>query len=365
MKNDDKTEKPTPKHKKEARREGRVAKSPDVSSWLVVLAASALLPSLFHAGELRLTGLFAQVSHVVSRPSLPGAQQVLSSGLGDVLALVLPLVGALAAVAVFANVAQSGLLLSAKAAAPKWSHLNPLQGLKRLVSPQSLWQLLKQVLKLALLVALVEPTLSGIVHQLAGARPVDMTPMIGFAGGRLISMMRVVALGGLLIGAADFAVQRRKLSKSLKMTKQQVKEENRQSEGDPHMKGAVRRKQRTMSRLRMMAAVAGADVVITNPTHLAIALRYEPAHGGAPRVVAKGADSLAARIREEAAKHDVPIVEDPPLTRAVYAACDIDDAIPAELYLAVARVLAFVFSLPALVRSSGTAHHRPQTALLA
>ncbi len=365
MKNDDKTEKPTAKRKKEAKRDGRVAKSPDLSGWLVLLAATMLLPTLFHTGETRLTGLFTQMTHIISRPSVPAAQQLLGAGLGDVAVLVLPLLGAMAAIAVFANVAQHGLVLSAKAAAPKWSHLNPLTGLKQLMSPQTLWQLAKQLLKLALLVAVVYPALTGLVHQLIGAQPVDITPMLDLTGGRLIGMIRQVAVGGLLLGVADYAVQRRQLTKSLKMTKHEVKEEHRQSDGDPHVKGAVRRKQRTLSRLRMMAAVANADVVITNPTHFAVALRYDPSIGGAPRVVAKGADALAARIRQEAATHQVPIVEDPPLTRAVYAACDLDDAIPAELYLAVARLLAFVFTLPVVVRRSGITHHRPQSALLA
>lgn len=365
MKNDDKTEKPTAKRKKEAKRDGRVAKSPDVSGWLVVLVSSLLVPTLFHAGATRLEGLFAQVSNVITHPSQAGAVQILGTGLGDVAALLLPALGAVMVVAVSANIAQTGLVLSAKAAAPKWSHLNPLQGVKKLFSVQSLWQLVKQTLKLAVLLAVAYPTLSGLVHQLLGAQSVDMTPMVDLAGGQLIGMIRAVALGGLLLGAADYAVQRHQLQKSLKMTKHEVKEEHRQSEGDPHIRGAVRRKQRTLSRLRMMAAVANADVVITNPTHYAVALRYDPSTGGAPRVVAKGADAVAARIREEAAAHEVPVVEDPPLTRAVYAACDLDDAIPAELYLAVARLLAFVFTLPAVVRRSGIAHHRPQSALLA
>ncbi len=365
MKNDDKTEKPTPKRKKEARRKGQVAKSVDVSGWLTVLVASMLLPSLLHAATNRLTGLFAQAAGVMTRPSQGGALQVLSSGLGDVFALVLPLAGSMAVVGVIANVAQTGPVVSLHAAAPKWEHLNPLAGVKRLFSLSSLWQLAKQVLKLALLVAVAGPGLNGLAHQLLGSRPVDMTPMIAYSGGKMLSLVRQVALGGLLLGIADFAVQRRRMAKSMKMTKQEVKDEARQSEGDPVVKGAIRRKQRTLSRMRMMAAIAGADVVITNPTHFAVALRYDPAAGGAPRVVAKGADALAARIREEATRHAVPIVEDPPLTRAVFAACDIDDAIPAELYLAVARLLAFVFTLPAAVRRSGVAHHRPNSALVA
>jgi len=151
----------------------------------------------------------------------------------------------------------------------------------------------------------------------------------------------------------------------LKMTKQEVKEEHRQAEGDQLVKHQMRRQAYRMSRSRMMAAVITADLVVTNPDHYAVALRYEVGGGRAPRVVAKGADEMAIRIREQAKTHHVPVVEDPPLARAVYAVCDIDEQIPRELYVAVARLLAFVFMLPAIVKSSGTVHHRPTSALVA
>ncbi len=155
------------------------------------------------------------------------------------------------------------------------------------------------------------------------------------------------------------------MNKQLKMSKQQVKEESRQQDGDPLVKRAIRRKQITMSRNRMMAAVSGADVVVTNPPHYSVAIRYEAGAGLAPVVVAKGAGLVALKIREKATESKVPIVEDPPLARAIYGACDIGSPIPTELYLAVARLLAFVFTLPAMVRASGHVHRRPSTALVA
>jgi flagellar biosynthetic protein FlhB len=149
------------------------------------------------------------------------------------------------------------------------------------------------------------------------------------------------------------------------MSKREIKDESRQADGDPLVKREVRRKQLRLSRSRMMAAVAGADVVITNPTHYAVALRYQAGRGNAPQVVAKGLDEVALRIRAEATKHSVPIIEDRPLAQAIFAACEIDDYVPKEFYVAVARVLAFVFTLPDVVRSSGTVHRRPTSAMVA
>jgi flagellar biosynthetic protein FlhB len=169
---------------------------------------------------------------------------------------------------------------------------------------------------------------------------------VSLVAGTAMSLMRDVALAGLAMGLADYAYQRQRINKQLRMTRHEVKQEHRQSEGDPHVKGAIRSRQLAMSRNRMMSAVADADVVLVNPTHVAVALRYQPDRG-APRVVAKGAGSVAARIREEAEKHRVPMVHDVPLARALHKACDLDQEIPAELFTAVAQVLAFVLALRA------------------
>lgn len=362
---DDRTEKPTPKRKRDAKRKGQVAKSRDVAGWLVVLLATLLVPVLFHTGEQRLTGLFGLGEQVMADPSPSGALRVLQTGLGDAAVLILPVVGAFAVVAVAANVAQSGLVFSLHAAAPKFDHLNPVAGIKRLMSANSLWLLAKQVLKLVALVVVAGKIIDALGTTIVGSDPVDVTPMVTYAGSTILGLVRDVAVAGLLLGIADYAVERRRLNKSLMMTKHEVKEESRQSEGDPLVKREVRRKQMRLSRSRMMAAVAGADVIVINPTHFAVALRYEPVKGRAPRVVAKGIDELALRIRELALEHKVPIVEDPPLARAIYAACDVDTDIPQELYVAVARLLAFVFTLPTMLKTSGLTHRRPVTALVA
>lgn len=365
MAQDDRTEKPTAKRKKEAKRKGQVAKSPDVSSWLILLAGSVLIPDLFRTADTKLLQMWGQVNTVIADPTTPAAVAVFEKGLSDSLSLILPTIAVFAVVGVFANVAQSGLMLSLEAARPKWNKLNPLTGIKNLFSTQSLWQLGKEVIKVVVLVLMAYGSVSGLSHTLIGSQPVDMTPIVAYTGKSLLGLVQKVAVIGFILSLGDYAWSRRKLNKSLKMTKQQVKEEHIQSDGNPHIKGAVRKQMYKMSRSRMMAAVAGSDVIVINPTHFAVALRYEREGGGTPVVVAKGADELALRIREEGQKHKVPVVEDPPLARAIYAACDIDEPIPPQLFLAVARLLAFVFTLHPVVRAAGLVHRRPVSAMTA
>ncbi|MFC0082810.1 flagellar biosynthesis protein FlhB [Aciditerrimonas ferrireducens] len=362
---DERTEKPTPKRRREARQEGQIAKTPELAGWLAVLVASMALPAAFGYGERRVVGVLAQANHVMADPTSAGALAVLRTGLVAAAEIVLPVAGVMAAVSLVVTAAQVGPVLAWKAARPQFSRLNPLTGIKRLFSAQSLWMLAKEVLKLAVIGALAYRTMDAMVRLMLGAQLTGIGPAVAYAGGALVGLVRQVALAGLVLAGFDYAFQRRRVGQQLKMTKQEVKEEFRQHEGDPLLKGQIRKKQRALSRLRMMAAVAKADVVVTNPTHVAVALRYEPGSGQAPRVVAKGADHLAARIREEARRHGVPVVEDPPLARALHAACDLDDLVPVELYLAVARLLAFVFTLPDVVRRSGRVHRRPVSAMVA
>jgi flagellar biosynthetic protein FlhB len=363
--NEDRTEKPTPKRKREARRKGQVARSPDVSGWLVLLAASLVAPTIFGSAEKRLFNLMGAVANVVGQPTTAGVTRVFDQGLSDVTTIVLPVLGGFAVLGLAANFAQTGLVLTTENLTPKWERINPLKGIKRMASGRTLWELGKQTAKLALLVVVCYGILAGMVRSLITTQPVGLGPILSYTGSKVLLLLRAGAGLGLLIGLADYAFQRKTLQKSLKMTRHEVKEEHRQSEGDPLLRREVRRKMFRLSRSRMMAAVAHADVVVVNPTHFAVALRYEPGRGRAPRVVAKGADELATRIREEARKHSVPVIQDAPVARAIYAACDADEQIPADLYVAVARLLAFVFTLPAPVRASGTVHRRRTSAMVA
>lgn len=360
-----KTEKPTAKRKKDAKKKGQVARSSEIGGWFALLIATFALPAVFGAAEQRILGLTTVVSNVMAAPSLPKAVGVLSMGLGDMLTITLPIAVVMAVLATASSVAQVGFVLSTKGIKPDFSKLNPVTGIKRVISVRGVWELAKSLLKLAVIGVLATKDIIGLWHTLVGAEPVAMGPLIDYAGATFLGFVRTLAIVGLLLGLADFAFQRRQMGKSLMMTKHEVKEEHRQQDGDPGLKGAIRRKQFSMSRLRMMAEVARADLIVTNPTHVAVALRYDRARSSAPRVVAKGSDAVAARIRETATEHGVPIVEDPPLARAVFAACEIDDLIPATLYMAVARLLAFVYTLPPALRHERPVHRRPVSALVA
>ena len=362
---DDRTEKPTAKRKKDARSEGQIAKTPELAGWLSMLAVAQAAPSYYGSAEKRVVGVFTEASHVMANPTAPGALTVLEHGLAQALYIMLPILGVIMVLGLFATVAQVGFVVATKAAAPKLSRLNPIQGIRHLFSAATVWQLVKEILKLSIIGLLSYQIMAGMVRQLVYAQPTGMGPVLAYAGGRILALVREVAVAGLLVAVGDYAFQRRRTNKDLKMTKQEVKEESKSQEGDPQVKGKIKAKQRQMSRMRMMAAVAGADVVVTNPTHFAVALRYEPGTGQAPRVVAKGADEVARRIREVAAEHSVPIVEDPPVARALFAACEVDAFVPQELFMAVARLLAFVFTLPAMARASGSVHRRPTSAMVA
>lgn len=361
----DKTEKPTAKRKKDARAKGQVARSAEVGGWFSLLVATMALPVVFHIAEIRILGLQTQVADTMANPSVPKSLAILGSGLTDFIVIALPFGLVMAILAAVAAFAQVGLVASTKAITPQFSKLNPINGIKRLFSPRGVWELIKSLLKLALITGLAGQAIQKLWHTLVGTQPVAMSPLISFAGTSLMGFVRTISVVGLVMGLADYAFQKYRLNKDLMMSKQEIKEERRQEDGDPAQKGNIRRRQRSMSRLRMMAEVARADLIVTNPTHVAVALRYDKARSSAPRVVAKGADEVAARIRAEAAKHQVPMVEDRPLARAVYAACEVGDQIPQELYVAVARLLAFVYSLSPALRSARPVHRRPVTAMVA
>jgi len=360
----EKTEKATPKRKKDARNKGQVARSADLGGWLSLLIATSAMPAVFGLAEKRLVGLEGVVTRVIANPTVPGALAVLGSGLSDAMMIILPIGAVMALLGVSVSVAQVGLNLSGHGITPKFSKLNPVQGLKRVLSKRGLWELAKSLIKMTVIGFLAYRSILGMWHTLVGTQPVAIGPLLTYAGSTLIGFVRTIAIAGFLLGVADYAYQRRKLNSDLKMTKQEVKEESKQREGDPRLKGAIRRKQRSMSRLRMMAEVARADVIITNPTHYAVALKYDRGRSSAPRVVAKGADDVAARIREAATEHGVPILEDPPLARAIFAACEIEDEIPEAMYMAVARLLAFVYALSPALRSARPVHRRPVSALV-
>ena len=237
--------------------------------------------------------------------------------------------------------------------------INPITGAKRLFSMQSTFQAGKELAKLLLLSALVYFTLYKTMMGLAMNGPYAISDIITVVGKTLGTFIKQVALIGIVIGIADYLFSRKKTNDGMKMSKHEIKEEGRQQDLPPEVRGQIRRKQRQMSRNRMMAAMNEADVIVVNPVHIAIALKYDP-EKGAPKVLAKGAGFIAEKIREKAEENDIPMVQDIPLARALHRACDVDDEIPAALFQAVARVLAFVFALRGRGTSSGF-HKMPGT----
>jgi flagellar biosynthetic protein FlhB len=353
MPKDDKTEAPTPKRRSEAREKGQVAKSTDLNGAVVMIAGLigllALGGAIAHAAGSAMQDAFSQVArpgNVTSGVGLHGLFKLIETTL---LKTVAPIAGLCLALAVLANVAQAGLKFTPKAVTPSWERLNPVAGAKRIFGPRAGFETAKALVKVAVV--------GGVV---AVALIPDMTHLkasVGTTPGALSTLLRSsitglamrAAAGYLLIGAVDYAWQRRQLENSLKMTKQEVRDEAKQHDLPAEVKTAIRRRQIQTAKSRMMAAVPQADVIITNPTHFAVALEYN-GDFPAPVVIAKGKDNVALAIRRIAEENDIPIVENPPLARELHRTVEIDTMIPADLFGAVAEVLAFVYRMAARKR---------------
>lgn len=342
------TEKATPKRREEARKRGQVAKSTDLAGAAIFLAAVFVL----HAGMPRalgamdasmqgvLGGLARHQDFTIRSVWLLFTQAFAGIGL-----LLLVLFAAAMAVGVLVNVLQVGFTMTLKPIVPSFSKINPLTGFARLFSKQVAVNLAKQLLKLAAVFIIVYASIAGnlqMFYQMASLSPGQLVMYasdILFGVGWKFGVLLVV------VGVLDYAYERWQLEQNLKMSKQEVKDEYRQSEGSPEAKGELRRRRREFARRRMMAAVPKATVVVTNPTHFAVALEWDELKMDAPVVRAKGADLVAKRIRAVAEEHGVPIMENPPLARTLYAKVELDQAIPPNMYAAVAQVIAFVFKL--------------------
>jgi flagellar biosynthetic protein FlhB len=352
----EKTEKPTPQRLKKARKEGQIPRTQELGTWAGVAVASALLPMLVSNAFDAVQKLFVQVGVVASHPETEAVSVLLGQALTAFLSTLLPTALGLMAVGTAAAAAQGGVTFATKAMKPTLKKLNPFPGIKRMFGSQGIWEAAKAVIKTAALATVVVVT-SGRAQELvssSGALPLSAVAKT-FTDSAVL-MFRVVAVTGLVIAIADYVVVRMKTMKKLKMSQYEIKQEHRQSEGDPHMKAHRRATQMAMSRNRMMSQVADADVLLVNPIHVAVALKYE-ATKGAPRVVAKGAGEVAAKLRERAAEARVPMVQDIPLARALHASCEIGQEVPPQLFTAVARVLAFVMHLGA--RGVRGGFHRP------
>jgi flagellar biosynthetic protein FlhB len=340
-----KTEKATPKRKEEARKKGQVAKSADLNGAVVMLAGLMALAAAGSAIAGRMqTAMIDALAHVgdPSVVSRHGVGELLMGALIDTGLAVAPIAGACLVAGVAASVVQVGFKPSAKAAAPDPKRMNPIKGLKQIFGPNSLVEGAKSIVKVAVVGAIVAAALVPLLPEMGTY--VGMTPrqLVSELVGTIMGIAQRAAVAYLVIGLADLVWQRFRHEKQLRMDLQEVKEEHKQQQLPAEVKMQMRRRQASAARARMMGAVPEADVVVTNPTHFAVALKYDGTKT-APEVVAKGQDLLALRIREIAKEHGVPIVPDPPLARSLHKSVEVGRQIPEELFASVAQILAYVY----------------------
>lgn len=342
----EKTEQPTAKRRKDARKEGNVFQSKDVASVVtlfgVVWFMQLMLPSMYR----RLREFIIRFLEIVGTdPSDITSLQLFEPWISTFLRSALPLLLVALGLAVIAHGVQTRFLFTFYVLKPKFGRLNPLKGIRNMFSMKNVVEVLKNIAKCVLLIIILYTTITGALA--AAVRMYDMDPLTSasYMFDIIFSLVKKVCLVFAVVAFFDYLYQRWKYEKDLKMTKQEVKEEHKEQEGNPQTKGRIRRIQRQMAMSRMMQKVPEADVIIRNPTHLAIALKYDPQKRGAPVVLAKGKDELALRIVKKGEEHQVFILENKPLARAMYDLCELDREIPAEFYGAVAEILVYIYKV--------------------
>lgn len=342
-----KTEEPTSKRLQEAREKGQVAQSREVGNAAILLAGTIALVAM---GADSAGKLYGAMRSFVERPHSfqldADAATILFWAISAEIAwALLPILALLLAVGVASSFVQHGFVFSGEALKPKWSKLSPLAGLKRMFSTRGLVELVKNLFKLAIVgtaaTLAVMPWMTG-VEQWIG---LGIDEVLSGTVALVFRMLAGVVAAMILIAILDYGYQWWDHHRQMRMTKQEVREEGKQQEGDPHIKSKIRALRVERARRRMMQQVPEADVVVTNPTHYSVALKYDPERMAAPRLVAKGVDQVALRIREVAREHDVTIMENPPLARALYAGVELDHEIPEEHYRAVAQIIGYVMKL--------------------
>jgi flagellar biosynthetic protein FlhB len=366
MPRDDRTEKATPKHRKRAREKGQVARSHDLGGSLVVVAGLLMLsiigPQVVDAGASAFRSMLGQISQSSAATTGAGLDSLMHAALSVMLLAVAPIAGACLLAGVLQGVAQVGFRPTPQALKPDFRRINPASGLKNLLGPNAVFEALKTIAKVAIVGAVAAlallPGLTGLAAEV-GISPLALGSLSAHSA---LAVAQHAALAYVLVGVLDYAWKRHRHEKQLMMTKQEVKDEARQYGVSAEVRAALRRRAMQAARARMMAAVPDADVVVTNPTHFAVALVYDGTRT-APQVVAKGKDLIAAQIRRVAEEHDVPVISDPPLARALHASVEIGQIIPEELYAAVARVLAFVYRLAGRSRMTASAAAPPRRRL--
>lgn len=348
----EKTEPATSKKLKDAREEGKVARSQELNSAAMLIAlflSLRIFISYLGEGFIGVFQLFYQkIPDIVATEqdgmTVHAASSILTQGFLQVIRLAAPFLIAGVVVAVVISIVQVGWTVSAKPLQPKPDKFNPINGFKRIFSKDALFNLLMSILKLIVVFYVAYLCIKDQANNLFLLYDIPLQQAIALIGNIIIDTGLRISLCYLVIGLADYVYQRFRFNEDMKMTKQEVKDEYKNTEGDPLIKSQQRQRMREASQRRMMQDVPKADVVITNPTHIAVAIRYDAEQESAPTVLAKGEDYLAMKIKETAKENNIAIMENKPLARALYATVDIGEQIPPELYQAVAEILAVVYS---------------------
>ena len=349
----EKTEEPTAKKLQDARNEGQVANSREVGNAAGLLALFIMIKLLYGYMGDNFSGMFRYVYNQIPDSIImydgytpfQDIRAMLNHAILVMFLTALPFFAAAILIGLTTNIAQVGWKITTKPLQPKLSKLNPISGFKKIFSSRSIFELIKSIAKIAIISFVVYNYFTGVGASLFTLYDMPLKQAIGLMGSMIIDVGIRIAAIYVVIAAADVVFQRRKFKKDMRMTKQEVKDEYKNTEGDPQIKGQQRRRMMQASQRRMMQELPQADVVITNPTHYAVAIKYDADLYEAPKVIAKGEDYLAQRIKDIAKENGIEIVENKPLARMLYANVDVGEFVPPELYQAVAEVLAFVYHL--------------------
>jgi len=344
----DKTEKATPKKRSDLRKKGQVMQSRELPASLILLImflAMRIFGRSIYLGLNRLFNMFAfqNAEYNLQEPS--EVMKLVTFVMLELLKMIAPFFIIAVVIGVLGSYVQIGFLFTLEPIKPKFSHLNPLNGLKKMFSVRSLFELGKSLVKVILILWVAYSSIRSEFTNILKLMDLGIGQIAAYTIDTILGIAIKICFYLLIIAAVDYFCQWRRYEKDIRMSKQEIKEEYKQIEGNPEIKSRIRQKQREISMRRMLSEVPKADVVITNPTHYAVAIKYEPKKMSAPYVVAKGADFMAKRIKEVAEENKVRIVENKPLAQALYKSVEVGEAIPQELYKAVAEVLAFVYSM--------------------
>lgn len=348
----EKTEKATPKKRQDERKKGQVAKSQELAGAVVLLASFLCLMVFGGYIKERLVALFTDVFYhrLTTNVTSENVMTMFGEYAVQILLLLAPIFLVVIVMGVVSNYIQVGFLLTGEPLKLKFNKLNPIQGFKKIFSMRSLVEFLKSVLKIVIIGYLVYSTLWGERSQISKLSQIPVEEVFHYTAKLTMNLGLKIGIALFVLSVFDYIYQRYEYEKGMRMSKQDIKDEYKKMEGDPLIKGKIRERQRRMALQRMMQEVPKADVIITNPTHFAVALKYDGSQMEAPQVVAKGQDFVALRIKEIAKEHGVVTIENKPLARALFQRAEIGDTIPGDLFQAVAEVLAYVYKLQGKVK---------------